>query len=397
MKKFYVLLISLLILLPINIKAKENINVYLFHSSTCEHCKAEIEYLESVKNEYSLDIHTYEVTERTSESKANATLMAKVREKLGVKQNKTPMTIIGNTYYIGFEDSIKESMDNLFKKELENPNIDVTKKILNDEDIKDVTIKNGMGTIENLHIFGKEINLSNLSIPLIAVIIGFIDGFNPCAMWVLIFLITMLMNMENKKRMYTLGITFLVASALVYLMFMLAWLTLINNLSAIVWFRLLIAVVALIGGIVNLRSFYNSIKKNAGCEVVDETKRKKIFSRIRKITSEKSFMLAMIGVILLAFSVNVIELACSAGLPMIFTQILAINNLGIVAYIINILIYILFFLIDDIVIFTIAMVTLNITGISTKYTKYSHLIGGIIMVIIAILMAFKPEWLMFNI
>lgn len=395
MKKIYVILISLLLFLPINIKAKEIIDVYLFHSSTCEHCKAEIEYLESVKNDYNLDIHLYEVTERTDESKANASLMTKVRNALGVKQNKTPFTIIGNTYYIGFEDSIKESIDNLLKSD--NINTNVTKMIINNEDIKGIDIKNGMSTIENLHIFGKEINLNNLSIPVIAVIIGFIDGFNPCAMWVLIFLITMLMNMKDKKRMYTLGITFLVASALVYLMFMLAWLTFITNLSAIVWFRLLIAIIALIGGIVNLRSFYNSIKKDSGCEVVDDTKRKKIIGRIKKIVGEKSFILALIGVIALAFSVNIIELACSAGLPMIFTQILAINNLSVVAYIINILIYILFFLIDDIVIFVIAMVTLNITGISTKYTKYSHLIGGIIMVIIAMLMAFKPEWLMFNI
>ena len=81
---------------------------------------------------------------------------------------------------------------------------------------------------------------------------------------------------------------------------------------------------------------------------------------------------------------------------MAFTQILAINALSTFEYMINILIYIFFFLIDDIIVFSVAMLTLNITGISTKYTKYSHLIGGIIMVIIAILMAFKPEWLMFN-
>ena len=160
-----------------------------------------------------MNIHLYEVTERTDEAKANAALMTKVRDAINVKQNKTPFTIIGTTYYMGFEDSIKNSMDTLIKKELENPSVDVTKKILNDEDISGIAVSNGR--IDTLHVFGKDINLSSLSIPLIAVIIGFVDGFNPCAMWVLIFLITMLMNMENKKRMWTLGITFLVASALV--------------------------------------------------------------------------------------------------------------------------------------------------------------------------------------
>ena len=90
----------------------------------------------------------------------------------------------------------------------------------------------------------------------------------------------------------------------------------------------------------------------------------------------------MIGIITLAVSVNLIELACSAGLPLIFTQILALNNLSTFQYGFYMFLYILFFLIDDIVIFVIAMLTLNIKGISSKYGKYSHLIGGIIMILI---------------
>ena len=98
----------------------------------------------------------------------------------------------------------------------------------------------------------------------------------------------------------------------------------------------------------------------------------------------------------LAFLVNLIELLCSLGLPVIFTEVLSLNNLSTTEYILYMLLYILFFLIDDIVIFVIAMKTLEIKAISNKYTKYSHLIGGIIMLILGILMILKPEWLMFN-
>ena len=147
----------------------------------------------------------------------------------------------------------------------------------------------------------------------------------------------------------------------------------------------------------NLKGFIKSIvKKDAGCEVVDNSKRKKIISKIKKYTSEKSFILAMLGVMLLAISVNAIELACSAGLPVLFTNVLALNDVNFIEKCIYIFIYIFFFLIDDIIVFFVAMFTLNIKAISTKYTKYSHLIGGIIMLIIGILMIFKPEWLMFN-
>ena len=85
-----------------------------------------------------------------------------------------------------------------------------------------------------------------------------------------------------------------------------------------------------------------------------------------------------------------------SALPLIFTQILAMNKVGKIAKLIYILLYILFFMIDDIIIFVIAMFTFKVTGISTKYTKYSHLIGGIIMLLIGLLMIFKPEWIMFN-
>ena len=118
--------------------------------------------------------------------------------------------------------------------------------------------------------------------------------------------------------------------------------------------------------------------------------------KIKKIVSEKSFLLSIFGIMLLAFSVNLIELLCSLGIPVMFTNILAMNDLSAIEYVIYMGLYLLFFLIDDILIFVIAMKTLKIKGISNKYTKYSHLIGGVIMVLLGILMAIKPEWLMFN-
>ena len=106
--------------------------------------------------------------------------------------------------------------------------------------------------------------------------------------------------------------------------------------------------------------------------------------------------MALLGVIVLAFSVNLIELMCSLGLPVVYTEVLSMNNLTIAQYAICIFIYILFYLLDDLIIFIIAMKTLKIKAISNKYLKYSHLIGGLIMLALGILMIYKPEWLMLN-
>jgi hypothetical protein len=194
--------------------------------------------------------------------------------------------------------------------------------------------------------------------------------------------------------MWTLGVAFIVASASVYFIFMSAWLNLVLFLGIIIWVRLFIALLALLGGGYSIREFFIN-KKNA-CKVTGNEKRQKVFEKLRNIVKQNNLWIALGGIILLAFLVNLVELICSAGLPAVFTQILAMNNLSTWGYYSYILLYILFFMMDDLFVFFIAMITFKMTGITTKYAKYSHLIGGVLMVVIGVLLIFKPEWLMFG-
>ena len=240
------------------------------------------------------------------------------------------------------------------------------------------------------------VSLKDVSLPIFTIILGAVDGFNPCAMWILIFLITMMFSMHDRFKMWILGLTFILTSGFVYLCFMLSWLSLASFLSSVVLIRFLIACFAVLFGMVNIYRYFKSLNSDVGCDVTDKKKRVKIMERIKKIVNEKSFLLSILGIMLLAFSVNLIELLCSLGIPVMFTNVLAMNELSTLEYVIYIGLYLIFFLIDDILIFVIAMKTLKIKGISNKYTKYSHLIGGIIMLLLGILMVIKPEWLMFN-
>ncbi len=238
------------------------------------------------------------------------------------------------------------------------------------------------------------IQTANFSLPVLSIVIGLIDGFNPCAMWTLLFLISLLLGMKDKKRMWTLGITFIIASAFVYFLFLSAWLNFFLILGFVFWVRIVIGLVALGIGMYNLRDYH--VNKEGGCKVTDNKKRKETFDKLKGITHEKIFILALGGIILLAFAVNLVELVCSAGLPAIYTQILSISNLSPGQYYSYILIYIFFFMIDDLVVFTIAMITLHTVGIQSKYARFSRLIGGILMLIIGALLLFKPELLMFG-
>ena len=389
----------LLLLIPTLVSAKE-VNLYLFHGDGCPHCAKEREYLKEIEKEYDdVNIHLYEVWYDTD----NQELMAKVKKELNSSTNYVPLTIIGDKYTVGFNDNTKLMIKNNIEKCLKEDCEDVVGNVLAGKTANETTIKKEVkepkkdkeDSIKDLPILGK-VDVKKVSLPIMAAVIGLVDGFNPCAMWVLVFLISMLLGTKDRKKMWILGLTFLFTSAFIYLLFMVAWLNVAIKMNTVIWLRITIAIIAIIAAFINLKSFYKSLKKDTGCEVVDSKKRKNIIEKIKKFTLEKSLILGLLGVMTLAVSVNFIELACSAGLPLLFTQILALNNLSKLSYMIYILIYIFFFLMDDIIVFVIAMFTLKITGISNKYSKYSHLIGGIIMLLIGLLMIIKPEWLMLN-
>ncbi len=383
-------------LIPLNIHAKEVVEVHLFYNESCKFCKKEMVFLnELLEDNDNIVINKYEV----SSEESSKHLFDQVRKTFDIKKTNIPLTVIGNNYYIGFNDNISRKLENTIKYYSNKTHQNLVKEIINNEfnpDINEVNIdeiEDGLMTIPFLGL----VDAKKVSLPLVATLIGLVDGFNPCAMWVLLFLISMLIGMNNKKRMWLLGLTFIFTSAFVYLLFMVSWLKISISITSIKFVKILIGLVAIGGGLVNLRSYLKKRNEEEGCTVVDDKKRHKMIEKIKKITSEKNIFIALIGIILLAFSVNIIELACSAGLPLLFTQILAINSLSNIEYVMYLLIYIFFFLLDDIIVFTIAMISFELTGISTKYSKYSHLIGGIIMLLIGVLLLLKPELLTFNI
>jgi glutaredoxin len=382
-------IISLLIvlLIPSNIKAittdyedvaykitgqsiEENkINIYLFHGEECPHCQEEIQWLKTIEEDYSDEVNIYYF--EVWHDKDNAKMMENLKTSMNVSSEYVPFTVIGNKTFFGFSDTIKEKIQNQIDYYLEK------------EEANDTV---------NLPIL-KNVDAKKVSLPLVALVLGLVDGFNPCAMWILLFLINMLLGMKSKKRMWAIGLTFLLTSGFIYFLSMLG-ISYVLSITAVTWLKKIIALVALVLGILNIRNYIKT--KNSGCHVVNNKKRKKIFNAINKFTHEKSFILALLGVALLGISVNLIELACSLGFPVIFTEILALNEVTGFYRVLYLLLYIFFYMFDDMIVFIIAMFTLEATGLSTKYNRLSHLIGGILMIIMGILLFFKPEWLMFN-
>ena len=202
MKKIWIILISILFLIPTNTfalnkdyedvvsnivgeKIEENkVNIYLFYSYTCPHCHDEIEYFKQLENKYKdkINIYKYEVIK----DKNNLKMMNATKELFQVSSTGVPFTVIGKEYILGFNETTKDEFTSIIDNYLEEK--------ANENNIFEKTIP----------ILGK-IDAKKTSLTLIGIILGFIDGFNPCAMWILLLLINMTLTMKNKKKMMAIG------------------------------------------------------------------------------------------------------------------------------------------------------------------------------------------------
>lgn len=396
---------SLIFLFSGTIKAQEQekVNIYFFWQQGCPHCAKEKPFLENlVKQNSFLKLHSFDI----GSSQDNINLLVEIGEKLNINIQGVPFTLISENYFIGWydEQTTGAAVQQAVNLALVSSCRDVVKEIQNNKNIATAgsLTENACEQQENkvflpskisLPIFG-EVELKNISLLALTIVLGFLDGFNPCAMWTLLFLISLLLGMQNRKRMWILGIVFIITSALVYFLFMSAWLNLILFLGFVFWVRIIIGILALLGGGYNLKEFL--FNKNSGCKVTGDEKRQRMFQKIKIIIGQRSFWLAIGGIIILALLVNLVELICSAGLPAVYTQVLALTALSKVQYYFYIALYIFVFMLDDLFVFFVAMITLQMTGITTKYTRLSKLIGALLMIFIGLLLVFKPEWLMFG-
>jgi len=388
--------------------AANDLNIYFFWGDGCPHCAKEGAYLNMLKNEYSnINIYDFEIYNHSD----NVSILQKISQDLKLRIDGVPFVIIGNQQFVGFSDiSTPDELKTRIEFCLNNKCQDSVADIIgleksshseqkgdsnSDQNIKEsLESENTENNRDvNLPIIGK-IDTTSFSLPLLTIIMGGLDGFNPCAMWTLLFLISLLLGMKDKKRMWILGIVFILVSASVYFLFMAAWLNSILFLGLIIWVRIIIGAIALLGGSYNIKEFFTN--KEGGCKITNNEKRQKVFDKIKAITQMHSFWLSLGGIVILAFAVNLVELICSAGLPAVYTQILALSDLATWQYYSYIALYIFIFMLDDLLIFFTAMTTLQMTGITTKYARISKLIGGLLMFTIGLLLIFKPQLLMFG-
>jgi hypothetical protein len=223
------------------------------------------------------------------------------------------------------------------------------------------------------------------------VTLGIVDGFNPCAMWVLVYLIALLMGFGDRKRMILVVAVFVLASGILYFLFMTAWLNVFLFLSYFRPVTIMVGLAALGGGILSVKDYIET-KGAPVCKVTDVEGRKRITGDMKRLLSAPLTWATMLGIIILAFTVNSIEFLCSFALPAVFAQVLALSDLSFWEHYGYILLYDIFFMLDDMIIFGLAAWT--VSGVSGEtYSKYCKVIGGLVLLVLGLMLIFAPQLL----
>jgi len=228
------------------------------------------------------------------------------------------------------------------------------------------------------------------SLPSMSFILGLIDGFNPCAMWVLISFVIILSQLGSRKKMILFSTIFILAETIMYYLILTLWFNTWNFIGLDNIITPVVGIIAIGGGLFFLYEYRNS---DGQCKITNLKQRTQTTNKIKTLATQPLTFLTILGIITIAFSVNIVEFACSIGIPQAFTKILELKQLSPLINHLYITIYIFGYMLDDFLIFALAIFSFEKIGLTTKYSKICQLIGGIIMIILGLIMIIKPQLL----
>ncbi len=362
---------------PITIEKTKvkDVYVHLFYVPDCSQCKNTLEHTNYLISKYPdliLETHDLSIEE-------NKVIFAEYKELYSLKVEVFPIAFIGETYLTG-EVNIKNNLD----KEIDrcyktNINCSCPEKAILSKTNKIPSSTNYVSGEDNktIKLFEKEIDLGHKSLFLNTLIISFVDGLNPCSLWVLLFLLSIVVYSGSRKKIFLIGITFLAVTAVIFGLFI------TSILNAMIFFyspiiKITIVLIAVIFGLINIKDYF-WYKKGISLTISDKEK-PKIYDRIRNIMNPKNSLFAvMLGTIILAAGVTILEIPCTAGLPLLWANMIANSTISSAGYYTLLGIYMLIYLLDEIILFAIAIFTLKISKMDEKHGKVLKLFSGLLI------------------
>lgn len=377
MKKIF---LSLFLFLLIPLGAKAEVVVNLFYGDTCAFCHQERIYLDSLERQFgdNIIVREYEVWN----NKENNDLMMDVKDNFDDKDDGVPYTVIGNKTYTGISEEIKDSIRTDILDGIKYPKLDAVEYIKSGKEVPTNLLIDG-DRMFSLPVMG-EVNLDKDSSTILSFVMGVLDAFNPCSIWIFVVLTGLLLAIYDKKRRTKLGLTFVTVASLVYFIFMLTNVNMVISEVPLMVLRLGVSIALIVVGALFIDSFIKFEKKD-----------KSYLGKLQALTDKREMPIFIVIMAALSMVVSTVQIAGSGGMPVLFEIAMDVNEISGFTYGLRIFNYILSFFLVNLAMLFIITKLIDRLVMNTTLRSYSRLIGGILILLAVAFLIFFPEVLRF--
>jgi thiol-disulfide isomerase/thioredoxin len=394
---FFVLLLSVMLIAPAanalisgetawyesDANAQPVIHLYFFWSKKCPHCLKAQPDIVAMEQEFPwLKLHSLELVDHPENIRTYIDMAA----KFGNDARSVPAFMFCGNLLSGYESKattgqlLRSYLQSCYRFAQDNNPDNTTVFILDDNATTSIDIPL-LGSIVT-----KEYSLS-----LLTVFIAGLDAFNPCAFFVLLFLLSMMVHSRSRGRMALIGGIFVFFSGAIYFLFMAAWLNLFIYLGELRLITLFAGGFAILMALINIKDFF-WFKKGFSLTISDEEK-PKLIDRIRQLLRLDSLVTVVFATIILAIVANSYELLCTAGFPMVYTRILTLRSLSIESYYLYLLLYNLIYILPLLLIVVLFTAKLGSRKLSEQEGMVLKLLSGVMMLMLGVLLVAAPQLL----
>jgi thiol-disulfide isomerase/thioredoxin len=346
------------------------ITLHYFWSRYCPHCKEAKPFIENLVQKYNwLELHSYDLVD----NRVNQQRFLAMAEQLGQTANSVPAFIFCQQMQVGYDRA-------------ETTGRELEEKLLRCHKQNQIPTQ----TEEQFTIPGLgKVHYQDFSLPVFTLIIAALDAFNPCAFFVLFFLLSLLVHHRSRARMLIIGITFVLCSGIMYFLFMSAWLNLFLVTEQLIFITAIAGLVAVGFGLLNIKDYF-FFKQGISLSLSDNALNK-IFSRMRQLSQSGNWPAMLLATGVLAIAANSYELLCTAGLPMIYTRVLTLNELSTTQFYLYLALYNVIYVIPLLLIVIVFAVTLGRKKLSENEGRLLKLLSGTMMLGLGVILLWKPE------
>lgn len=362
--------------------------IYLFWGDGCPHCAREKEYLKDLLRHYpDVTLREFEVWN----SAENQQLMERFGEAFRFKPGSVPTTFIGNRYWVGFGQNTGSEFVSALEECKTGGCVDVGAQILSGvspDEIMFTAPAVGTANTVTLPLLGT-VELGAQPLWFSTAVISFIDGFNPCSLWVLSILLALVLHSGSRKRTLLVGTTFLVVTATAYIVFITGLFGIFSIIGYLGWIQIAVAAIAFAFALINIKDYF--WYKEGVSLTIDDRHKPGLYRNMRGLIAADKSPLALIGATgAVALGVTLLELPCTSGMPVMWTNLLTANNVAGGQFVLLMALYMFIFLIDEMALFLAAVFTMKAVKFEEKHGRILKLAGGMVMLALAAVMVIDP-------